>query len=52
MRGENADGITSFAPVDEGQMPLVTTPYFVRLVESSTGVPLFRSQLVAQFVGS
>ena len=38
MRGENADGMTSFAPVDEGQMPCVTVPKCVCLAGSSSGL--------------
>src|SRR5438045_1943981 len=52
VRGENADGITSFAPVDEGQIPCVTFPKCVSFDGSAFGLPLLRSYPLAQFAGS
>ena len=43
VRGEKEDGMKSFAPVDDGQMPDVTTPSCVRILGSSFGLPVFRS---------
>ena len=51
VRGENADGCWSLAPVDDGQMSRVTTPSCDRLAGSSTGAPVLRSMLEAQLVG-
>jgi alcohol dehydrogenase (cytochrome c) len=46
VRGENADGMTSLAPVDDGQMPWVTLPKWVCLSSFSSGFPVWSGALV------